>query len=26
MVVDMTTGDGVVEGRVRTVLTPQSAP
>jgi len=26
MVVDMTTGDGIVEGRVRTVLTPQSAP
>lgn len=26
MVVDMTTGDGVVEGRVRTVLTPQTAP
>lgn len=26
MVVDMTTGDGVVEGRVRTVLTPQSTP
>lgn len=26
MVVDMTTGDGIVEGRVRTVLTPQGAP
>ena len=26
MVVDMSTGDAVVEGRVRTVLTPQSAP
>lgn len=26
MVVDMTTGDGIVEGRVRTVLTPQSVP